>query len=315
MPLIVTPREAAGLLDLDRAMEVIESMMIEESDGDAFHMPPFGGSKTKRRTFRIVGGGLYGRRRMGFRSSAGTNLFDTETGEWLALIGGGVELRIPATMGLAARHLARPDARSVGVLGSGRNPIGILKALKAVRPIERAAVYSPTREHRETFAHRAGVALGFPVTATAAPEQATVAADIILVATDSLTPVLRACDLRPGMHLSCIGATTELDESVYLNVDQFVVASREQEIEAASAAAHPHIEGQLYRMAQEGRYDPSTMVELGSIVKGGVAARNGPGDVNLFRDSRGGAGDVALANEIYERARQTGAGFELEWNA
>jgi alanine dehydrogenase len=313
MPLIVTPHEAAGLLDLDRAMRVLESMMIEESDGEAFHMPPFGGSKTKRRTFRIVGGGLYGRRRMGFRSSAGTNLFDTDTGDWLAIIGGGADLRIPATMALAARYLARPDARCVGVLGSGRNPLGILKALMTVRPIEQAAVYSPKREHREMFAQRATVALGIPVAAKAAPGQATTGADIVLVATDSLTPVLTLSELRPGVHLSCMGEITELDESVYLNVDQFVVASREQEIEAASPAAHPHVEGQLYRMVREGRYDPSTMVELGSIVKGEVEARNGPADVNLFRDSRGGAGDVALANEIYERARQLGAGFELEW--
>ena len=313
MPLLLTPEEVTGLLDLERAIHVIESMMIEEAEGNTFHMPPFGGSKTRRRTFRIVGGGLYGSRRMGFRSGAGTNLFDTETGEWLALVGGVSHLRIPATMALAARYLARPDARSVGVLGSGRNPLGILTALKLIRPLERADVYSPTREHRETFAQRATAALRFPVTARETPAEAVADKDIILVATDSWTPVLQGSDLRAGVHVSSMGESSELDESVYLRVDQFVVANREQAIKNASPVAHPHIEGQLYRMVKDDRYDPAKIVELGSIIKGEVAPRNGPAEITLFRDAYGGVGDIALANYVYERAREQDLGLEVDW--
>ncbi|HEY3117955.1 MAG TPA: ornithine cyclodeaminase family protein, partial [Chloroflexota bacterium] len=67
-----------------------------------------------------------------------------------------------------------------------------------------------------------------------------------------------------------------------------------------------------WKMVREGRYDPARIVELGSIIKGEVAARNGPNDITLFRDARGGVGDIALANDVYERARAQGLGIEFE---
>lgn len=315
MPLLLRPKDIEGLLDLDQAMQVLESMMIEEVEGDTFHMPAYGGSKSKRKSFRIVGGGLYGSRRMGFRSEAGVQLFDTDTGDWLALVAGAgsSSIRIPATMGLAARYLARPEVRSVGVLGSGRNPLGILQAFKAVRPIERVDVYSPTREHREAFAQGATATLGLPVTARETPDEAIADKDIILVSTASYTPALHGSQLRPGVHVSSMGMTSELDESVYLQIDQFVVPNREQEIDSARPDVHPYVEGQLYRMVKDGRYDPSNIVELGSIIKGEVAPQNGPTDTTLFRDSRGGVGDLALANYVFERAREQGLGLEIDW--
>jgi ornithine cyclodeaminase/alanine dehydrogenase-like protein (mu-crystallin family) len=72
------------------------------------------------------------------------------------------------------------------------------------------------------------------------------------------------------------------------------------------------VEGCLDRLVRAGRYDPSSIVELGSIIKGDVAPRNGPTDINLFRDSRGGVGDLAMANWVYERARERGIGLEVE---
>ncbi len=72
-------------------------------------------------------------------------------------------------MALAARYLARPDARTVGLLGSGRNALALLECLRAVRPIERVDVFSPMREHRERFASRASSALGILVTGATRP--------------------------------------------------------------------------------------------------------------------------------------------------
>src|SRR5688572_22700304 len=108
-------------------MKALEPVMIEELEGTTFHMPPFGGSSTKRRTMRTVGGGLYGLGRMGIRAGGECSLYDTNTGELLCLMSyqWGV-LRVGATMSLAARYLARPDCRSIGLLGSGRNALNIL---------------------------------------------------------------------------------------------------------------------------------------------------------------------------------------------
>jgi len=292
-------------------MEALRAVMVDEARGDTFHLPPYGGAKSERRTFRVVGGGLYGLGRMGVRAGV-TQLFDTETGELIAIVGGATNLRVGATMGLAAQYLARPDARSIGLLGSGRNALPILECLKIVRPIERVDVYSPTPAHRNRLAERATAALGIPVTSRDTPTAAISGADIIVVGTSSYTPVLSFEDVRPGTHVTSMGMSTELDEPIYLRVDQFVAPSREQEVESASPVAHPHVEGHLYRLVQDGRYDPSSIVELGSIMNGAAAARNGPTDINLFRESRGGVGDVALANWVYERAREAGLGVEVD---
>src|SRR3954453_8199119 len=118
--LVLGRHDVEGLLDPARAMQVLEAVMIEEIEGSTFHMPSFGGSSTRRRTFRTVGGGLYGLKRMGLRAGGQCTLYDTETGNLLAFMsyGWGV-LRVGATMALAARYLARPEARSIGLLGSG----------------------------------------------------------------------------------------------------------------------------------------------------------------------------------------------------
>lgn len=312
MALILSRQDTDGLLDLEQAMGVLEAMMVEEVEGNTFHMPPYGGSKSNRKTFRLVGGGMYGIGRMGIRLS-GVQLMDTETGRLLAIVGGNApSFRIPAMMALGARYLARPDVKRVGLLGSGRNALGILQALKFVRPIEQVQVFSPTREHREAFAKRATDTLEIGVTPQDDPKAAIRDADVILVGTSSYTPVLQDSDLRPGTHVGSWGMTTELDESVFQAVDQFAVQNPDQEIDSGRPDVHPYVEGSLWRAVQDGRYDPGRITPLGAMVKGEVAPKNGPNDVTLFRDSRGGVGDIALASYVYEQAMQRGLGTEID---
>src|SRR5439155_3240287 len=152
---LIIPRDVAEqLLDPRSAMDALRPVMIEEAAGTTLHMPPFGGSKSARPTFRLVGGGLYGMQRMGVRAGA-TQLFDTETGRLLAIVGGATGWRVAATMGLAAQYLAQPDAARVGLLGSGRNALPILQCLALVRHIERVDAYSPTQAPRERLAEQA----------------------------------------------------------------------------------------------------------------------------------------------------------------
>jgi ornithine cyclodeaminase/alanine dehydrogenase-like protein (mu-crystallin family) len=312
MALILSRQDTDGLLDLQQAIDVLEAVMIEELEGNTFHMPPFGGGKAKRRQFRLVGGGLYGIGRMGIRLT-GTQLLDTGTGRLLAIVGGNVSsFRIPAMMAMGARYLSRPDVKRVGLLGTGRNALGSLKALQHVRPIERVEVFSPTAEHREEFAKQATDVLKLPVTPHARPEDVIRDADVMLLGTSSYTPVLSFSDLRPGVHVGSWGMTSELDESIFQQVDQFAVQNADQEIDSGRPDVHPYIKGILWQAIQEGRYDPARITLMGSIIRGDVAPRNGPTDITLFRDSRGGVGDVALANYVYEQAKQRGLGTEID---
>ena len=145
--------------------------MIEEAAGTTFHMPPYGASRLK--SFRVVGGGLQKMGRMGLRSAEAVLLFDREEpGKILAIVGGDMaDLRIGATLALAAAHMSRADATSIALLGSGRRALTLLQCLKEVRPIKRVVVFSPTAEHRESFAERAATALDLPVNRRAAPRR------------------------------------------------------------------------------------------------------------------------------------------------
>ena len=213
-------------------MEVLEAVMLEEVSGTAEHMQPSGGG----RSLRVVGGILRGMHRMGVRVRGQASLYDTDSGDLLGIVSyrGGV-LRVGATMALAARHLSRPDASSVGLLGSGHNALNILQCLKAVRPIDRVDVFSPTPEHRFAFAVRAESALGIPVTPRTTAADAIEGADIIVVATNARTPALAYSDLRPGVHVSSMGVHTELEGSVFLGANQFVTPSRARRSPARSA--------------------------------------------------------------------------------
>jgi ornithine cyclodeaminase/alanine dehydrogenase-like protein (mu-crystallin family) len=335
MVLLVRADEIEGLLTMGDAMAVVETIAREEVAGTTVHMAAFGGQNARPRglppalgrgsgggssgVLRVVGGGAYGLGRVGVRAGGVVLLFTTEGNRLLAILGSSASsLRIGATMGVAARRLARPEARSIGLLGSGRNALPTLEGLVAVRAIERVSVYSPTPEHRTAFAKRATEALGVPVTAVDSVEAATADADIIALATVATTPALKAEHVRPGVHVTSMGEPHEIDESVFLKADQIVASGWTQELEAINPSGQRIRQRQglaappLWELLADGRIKKENLVELGSIVSGDVPARNGPADITIFREAQGGAGDIALANFVYGRAQALGRGTEIQ---
>jgi len=314
--LLLTADEVGPLLDMRQAIDLLEAVAREHGAGTASEIPSMGGSK--RGSLRLLGGSTGDPARAGLRvglHGAVSLLFDATTWEPLAVMGAPFSrLRVGASAGVAARYLARPDASSVAMLGSGKNALAILAGLCAVRPIQRAAVYSPNAEHRGAFARQASAEVGIPVEPADARDEALHEADIVAVMTNAVSPVLSAEDLRPGWHVSSLGMETELDASVYLRADQFVATTRELEIYNTDPASNPPSRQvpPLYRLLHEGRIESERIIPLGDIVSGRTAARNGPGDVTVYRDSRAGTHEVAFLSYVYDRARERGLGVEFD---
>ncbi|MBM2811682.1 MAG: ornithine cyclodeaminase [Chloroflexi bacterium] len=301
MPLLLARHEVEPLIDPAQAIRVLETVVREEVEGTTVHVPPFGGTGGRRNLVRIVGGGLLGMGRMGLRAGLRDSvalIWELDTWELLAIIGYPFShMRVGATMAMAAGYLARPDASCIGLLGSGQNALDILVCMRAVRPIQRVEMYSPTPEHRVSFAKRAAAALGIPVTDHDAPEPD---------------------QLRPGTHVSSMGVETEVDPSVYLRATQIVAGARGQELVTQQPRHEPRTNsffpgGPLYFLIEEGKLTRESVIELGDLVRGAVAPINGPTDVTLFRESRGGVGDMALANWAYERAKELGIGVPFDF--
>jgi hypothetical protein len=148
--------------------------------------------------------------------------FSIDTGELTVIQGDYLQsARVAATASLAARAMARKDSAVLGMLGSGRLARYHAEAMKAVRPIRRIQVYSPTTEHREQYAREMSAALAVEVVPMASPAQAVHRADIVACCTNSVKPVLEAAWLAPGMFISTVQGS-ELDQEAWNRVDRLV---------------------------------------------------------------------------------------------
>lgn len=132
-------------------------------------------------------------------------LFSTRNGEPLAMMNDGIlhHLRVAAGAALGVRYLAREDASVIGLLGSGGMAHAYLPAFCAVRNIKKVKVYSPTREHRESFAASMTRELGIPVDPYDRAESVVRGSDIVTTCTDSNKLVVTDTSwIEKGMHLA-----------------------------------------------------------------------------------------------------------------
>lgn len=135
-------------------------------------------------------------------------LSDARTGEMLAMIDGGelTARRTAAASALAARYLARSDARHLLVLGTGRLAPNLIAAHMAIRSIEEVTIWGRSREKTSQFANELDAQLPIRIRAAANLRDALAEADIVSAATLSTEPLIRGGVLKPGAHVDLVGA-------------------------------------------------------------------------------------------------------------
>lgn len=142
-------------------------------------------------------------------------LIDIERAEPVALLNDGhlQHLRVAADGAIGVKAMARTDARTLGMLGSGGMARAFAEAFVHVRPIERIVVFSPTAEHREAYAREVAERLGIEVDAVDDPRAVYDGVDILAACTDSAVPVVRGAWLQPGTHVVAVGGRPD-DEAI-----------------------------------------------------------------------------------------------------
>ena len=318
MTLILSRDEIQSLLSLSKAIELTEDAFRQQARGQVVTHTPYHIPVGGRGALRVVSGALLGSQRVGVRLGASSGLagggrmyaalFDTESGELLSFMGFPFgTLRTAAHVALAAKYMAREDAQRLGLFGVGRNALGILKALASVRPIKEISVSSRDPERRKKFCDEAAQQVGIKVQGVDNPEQAVRGMDVVLTATNSLTPIFPEDWVEPGAHVSSMGKPTELSRGLHLKASRIVVGSQEQERNYSnSSVALPLVE-----LTAEGKLSWSRIPELGELVTGRVRGRESRDEINIFRESQGGYGDIAFATWIYEEAKRKGLGKEM----
>lgn len=242
-------------------------------------------------------------------------LFDTKTGEPLAIYPDGVvqKMRVGATCGLGAKHLARGDAREAAILGTGWQAGGQAMAICAVRPIERIRCFSPTRARCEAFAREMAALLDIEVVAAASAREAVHGADIVMCATNSMQPVLPAHWIEPGMHVSSL-KTLELDAAAIARADVVVthvrtVPSRIERAEGADLAR----DTERQKAALNETLKRDDLPELSDILLGRAPGRRRADDVTVFLNYAGlGYQFAATGHVIHREAKKRGLGRELD---
>ncbi len=188
-------------------------------------------------------------------------------------------IRTGAIGGLGAKLLSRKDSKNVAVIGSGLQARTQLEAVSAVRDVRSAKVYSPNLGHSTLFAKEMSASLGIPVRAFEERSDATKGADIIILATNSSTPVLTWREVVPGCHIHSIGTLPdrrEADEDTVCNSLLFAdlrqgVLSEAGDVMAAIRSgriSESHIRGDLSELLQKpeiGRKDSTQVTMLKSV--------------------------------------------------
>jgi ornithine cyclodeaminase len=318
MTLLISKAEVESLLNLEQAMTLTLEAFREQAAGGVVALPPRH-IPVPKGALRIVSGALVHSHRMGVRVGSAEQLaggghaavlFDSEDGKLLSVMDFPFgTLRTGATIGVATKFFARAEAHVVGMIGTGRNALSLLEAACHVRPIESIRIYSRSSERRTAFAQEAQAALGKSVEPVASNEAAARGAEIVYVATDSLTPVLHADWVSPGAFVAGMGRPSEIDPSVYLASDLVVVGHKGHEQEYHGIGRFPH---HLVELVQKGQLEWNSVHEMCDVVVGRVPGRTSEKQIIIFKESGGGFGDIAFANWLYGQAREKGMG--QEWN-
>jgi ornithine cyclodeaminase/alanine dehydrogenase-like protein (mu-crystallin family) len=236
-------------------------------------------------------------------------LYSTEDGRLLSVLEADwiSWMRTGATSGVATKYLAQPDASVIGIFGAGKQARSQLMAMSAVRPIERALVYSPTVDRRERFVAEMTERLGISVQTVDSPDAILDEVEIICTATTSHTPVFDGHRVLAGTHVNAIGQhypdRREVD-SILLNRSRLVVDDRSRALQE---------DGELLIPMQRGQWDDSQIhATLGEVVAGQRSGRTGD-EISLFTSGGIASEILAVAAGVYSVAEDENLGIQIDW--
>jgi alanine dehydrogenase len=249
-------------------------------------------------------------------------VFDTGSGALRAIIHDGViqRMRVGADSALGVRYMARPDARTLGILGAGGMAETHLDAIAAVRSLQRVRIYSPTAANREALAARARERHGFDIEAVETPDAIFEGADIVASCTNAIGPVVPGALLAAGMHVTCIGGT--LDAQADARIDRalrFGTAGGpaeapemavEDECLTYTSGAEKSGHGGTRRFHNIAR---ARRIMFADLLANPSCGRSGPEQITFSeRGNIHGVQFAALVGMIFERARDAGLGRQID---
>lgn len=295
-----------------RAQAPVRTAVVVDDDASAMLMMPGFVPAAKALGFKVVNFFPRNPSRDLPTINAIVCLIDSETGIPLGIMEGGfvTALRTGAVSGAATDLMARPDSKTLAVIGAGVQGVTQAAAVCSVRPIERIIAVDQRPEQLDRF--RSMIAADWPdiadrVETTTDPAIALAGADIICTATTARAPVFSDTDLRPGTHINAIGAFTPDMQEI---PPATVVRSR---VVIDNLGAILEEAGDLLKPLADGLIDQHHFeTELGHLVAGKAIGRADDQEITFFKSVGNAVQDVVVARYAIDQATTKGVGVSLD---
>jgi len=244
-----------------------------------------------------VASGFYGNPERGLPSSNGLMLvFSRTTGELVAILldeGYLTDLRTGAAGAVAAKHLAPKTVRRIGIVGSGTQARYQLRMLKPVVTCRAVLAWGRHPERLERYREEM-TAEGFAVTTTTDVREVMATCDLIVTCTASRAQLLLRDQLRPGIHITAVGADTpgkqELDPLILRRAEVVVADSLSQCVER----------GEIAHAVRSRCVRPDDVVELGAVIAGKAPGRLSEEDITVADLTGVAVQDIEIARTVLD---------------
>jgi len=319
--LLLTRSDVADLLDLDSCIAAVEEAFRLHGTGDAetgvlgIHVPG-GGFHIKAGALRLRRPYFAAKTNANFPNNPAKHglptiqgvivLADAEVGTPLAILDSMeiTTLRTGAATAVAAKYLAREDARTAAIIGCGNQGWVQLRALRRVRPLTAVRVYDRDRGRAEELARALARELGLTIDVVNDPAAAARNSDIVVTCTSARQPILGLGDVAPGTFVAAVGA----DNPEKQEIAPALLAASRVVVDVLEQAATL---GDLHHAIAAGVMTRGDVTELGQIVAGRAAPSQRGDQVTVFDSTGMALQDVAAAAAVYERAQAAGRGTSV----
>lgn len=319
---IVPEREIAELISAEAAFEAVEAVFGAMASGEAYNFPVVreaighvdalygfkGGFDRAGMALGLKAGGYWPHNleTHGIINHQSTVfLFDPDTGRVSAMVGGNLltALRTAAASSVSIKHLARKDAKVLGIVGAGHQSAFQLRAAVKQRTFEKVVGWN---YHPEMLPKLAAVAeeVGLPFEAVSL-EELGAQADVIITITSAFSPSLMDAHVRPGTHLACMGTDTKGKQEVEAALLKRATVFTDEVAQSVSI-------GEAQHAVASGLIREGDITQIGAVVNGTHPGRRSADEITLFDGTGVGLQDLAVAAKAVEIARERRVAIEVD---
>ena len=320
---IVPEAAIANLMTRDAAFSAVEKTFAAMAANDAYNFPVVreaighedalygfkGGFDRAGKALGLKAGGYWPHnleKRGEINHQSTVFLFDPDTGKARAMVGGNLltALRTAAASSVSIRHLARQDAKVMGMIGAGHQATFQLRAALEQRSFEKVIGWNYHPEmlpNIEKVAAEAGLPFEAVSLETLGQE-----ADVIISITSAFAPSLMAEHVSPGTHLACMGTDTKGKQEVDAKLMQKASVFTDEVAQSISI-------GEAQHAIADNLISEADVTQIGAVINGTHPGRQSDSEITLFDGTGVGLQDLAVAASVVDLAIEQGVAIRVDF--